>query len=108
VPVVRFSLGGLSSTNPDQTLLETYQIISGNFPELSLKDAEYLFRAVRGWSKGKNYQSALKRHQNNSELISAADAVWCLRNQEKVIIYKQVTHIFQHIRRLMAALKNKL
>jgi glycosyltransferase involved in cell wall biosynthesis len=75
VPVVRFSLGGLSSTNPDQTLLETYQIISGNFPELSLKDAEYLFRAVRNRSDSSKVHSVLRRHKQNSDLILAFNEV---------------------------------
>jgi len=75
VPVVRFSLGGLSSTNPDQTLLETYQIISGNFPGLSLKDAECLFRAVRNRSDSSKVHSVLRRHKKNSDLILAFNEV---------------------------------
>lgn len=79
VPVVRFSLGGLSSNNPEDIMRETYEVVASNFPGLSLEDAERLFRAVRGWSDGSDVESVLRRYPHHPDLMIAAVAAFRAR-----------------------------
>lgn len=80
-PIVRFGLEGLSSTNPNQIMMETYLIISKNFNGLNLTDAEGLFRAVRGWSDGSDVDSVFNRYKNEPNIIKAYDEA--IKSREK-------------------------
>lgn len=71
-PLVHFALTGVSSTRSDQTMAETYNIVARNFDNLTLEDAEALFRAVRGWSGGEEVDSILRRYPESGELRLAA------------------------------------
>lgn len=81
IPVVRFSLGGLSSNNPNDIMRETYEIIVESFPYLSLKDVESLFRAIRGWSDGRDLESILRQYQKNTDLLISTAIAFSARSR---------------------------
>lgn len=83
VPVVRFGLEGLSSTNPDKIMMETYQIISRNFDGLSLTDAESLFREIRGWSNGADVNTILDRYVHIPSISEAFNVAIVSREKRR-------------------------
>lgn len=78
-PIVRFGHAGASSTNAEEIMRETYQIIRENFPALSLEDAACLFQAIRGWSDGSGVCAVLRRHREDPELLFSAAAAFSSR-----------------------------
>lgn len=73
-PLVHFSLNGTSSTNDALIMAETYAVIAGNFPGLSVNDAEILFKAVRRWTDDSLIEEVLSKHQTNNDLSAAVTA----------------------------------
>jgi GT2 family glycosyltransferase len=78
-PIVRFGHAGASSTNAEEIMRETYQIIRENFPALSPEDAACLFQAIRGWSDASGVGAVLQRHRADPELLLSAAAAFCSR-----------------------------
>lgn len=70
-PLVHFALSGTSSINDELIMIETYKVITANFPELSVNEAEILFKAVRRWTDTSRVAGILKNHQSNTALTSA-------------------------------------
>ncbi|WP_371364066.1 glycosyltransferase family 2 protein [Pseudomonas sp. QL9] len=71
--LVHFSLSGTSSSNDDLIMAETYSVIAGNFPGLSIEDAEILFKAVRRWTDDRQTLAVLGRHPSNEALAEAVE-----------------------------------
>lgn len=74
MPLVQFSLCGISSRSEDLIMLETYTLVAANFPGLSLSEAEILFKAVRRWTDGSQVAAVLEKHQSNRALLEAVAA----------------------------------
>lgn len=69
--LVHFSLNGTSSTNDELIMAETYAVVAGNFPGITLQDAEVLFRAVRRWTDGSQVSAVLDRYPSDTLLVQA-------------------------------------
>lgn len=67
-PLVRFSLGGRSSTDGDRTMDESYRVVSENFPMLDLSEIKALFGDIRGWTDTGEVESILRRHADAIDL----------------------------------------
>jgi glycosyltransferase involved in cell wall biosynthesis len=66
--LVYFSLAGASSSNADKLMSETYRSITENFSNLSLADAEVLFKSVRGWTGVEMAEAVLAKYPQNQFL----------------------------------------
>lgn len=81
VPVVRFSLGGLSSNSTEDIMRETYQTIANNFTGLTIEDAKIMLYAIRGWSDDNEVNPVLYKYRHNSDFINAAGTAFNARAQ---------------------------
>ncbi len=70
-PLVHFALSGTSSINAELIMIETYRVITANFPEISASEAEILFKAVRRWTDTSGVAGILKKHQSNTALANS-------------------------------------
>ncbi len=82
-PIVRFATTGLSSTNPEQILNETYNLVMSNFKGLNQEDAKILFESVRGWSDDKQVYDVLKRNVRILGLQAAYEAALISRERRR-------------------------
>lgn len=66
---VRFGTEGVSSTNPEEIMAETYRTIQENFPFLSQDETKNIFYAYRKWGGQETIPSIFEKYKSNINFV---------------------------------------